>query len=273
MDLIGKYRAQRIPIIRRSTIDVSERGRRRHHAAGLLQLDVTDARRCIHDIRVNGGDGFSFTAWVIKCISRAVSEYPQVHAIRRRGRLFIFDDIDVALPVEREVAGEKLPLTYIIRKCNEKSAAAISREIRSAREEAVGEGETMLGEKKSRRLESLFLSSPYLLRRLVWRRLERDPFFAKKQMGTVLVTTVGMYGKIDGWPVPVSIHPLCFALGPVVTKPGIVGGVVAPREFLKLTVLVDHDVIDGAPAARFAAHLGELMESAACLDEEPPAGG
>lgn len=269
MDLIGKYQTQLIPRIRRSTIDVSERGRRRHHVAGLLQLDVTDARRCIHEARANGDNGFSFTAWVIKCISSAVSEYPQVHAIRRRNRLFIFDDIDVALPVEREVAGEKIPLTYIVRKTNEKSAAAISREISAARRESVSEGETTLGEKKSRRLESLFLASPFLLRRLVWRRLERDPFFAKKQMGTVLVTAVGMYGKVDGWPVPVAIHPLCFALGPVVTKPGVVEGDVRPRQFLKLTVLVDHDVIDGAPAARFAARLGELVESAACLDEEP----
>lgn len=267
MDLIGKYQTQRIPKIRRSTIDVSERGRRRHHVLGLMELDVTDARRCIHDVRING-EGFSFTAWVVKCISRAVSEYPQVHAIRRRGSLFIFDDIDVALPVEREVGGVRVPLTYIVRKCNEKSAAAISKEISVAQKEVVSEGETTLGEKKSRWLESIFLSSPFLLRRLVWRRLERNPFFAKKQMGTVLVTAVGMYGKIDGWPVPVSIHPLCFALGPVVTKPGVVKDAIIPREFLKLTVLVDHDVIDGAPAARFAARLGELMESAACLDAE-----
>jgi pyruvate/2-oxoglutarate dehydrogenase complex dihydrolipoamide acyltransferase (E2) component len=38
------------------------------------------------------------------------------------------------------------------------------------------------------------------------------------------------------------------------------------REMLALTVSVDHDVIDGAPAARFGARLAELIESAAGLD-------
>ena len=32
------------------------------------------------------------------------------------------------------------------------------------------------------------------------------------------------------------------------------------REYLSLTVSVDHDLIDGAPAARFAEHLKELIE-------------
>jgi chloramphenicol O-acetyltransferase len=38
------------------------------------------------------------------------------------------------------------------------------------------------------------------------------------------------------------------------------------REMLALTVSVDHDVIDGAPAARFGARLAELIEGAAGLD-------
>jgi pyruvate/2-oxoglutarate dehydrogenase complex dihydrolipoamide acyltransferase (E2) component len=35
---------------------------------------------------------------------------------------------------------------------------------------------------------------------------------------------------------------------------------------LALTISVDHDVIDGAPAARFGARLAELIEGAAGLD-------
>ena len=47
-----------------------------------------------------------------------------------------------------------------------------------------------------------------------------------------------------------------------------------PRLVLDLTISVDHAVVDGAPAARFAATLAELIEHPAWIDgpvadEEP----
>ncbi len=38
-------------------------------------------------------------------------------------------------------------------------------------------------------------------------------------------------------------------------------GHTAVREYLSLTISVDHDIVDGAPAARFARRLKELIES------------
>jgi pyruvate/2-oxoglutarate dehydrogenase complex dihydrolipoamide acyltransferase (E2) component len=35
---------------------------------------------------------------------------------------------------------------------------------------------------------------------------------------------------------------------------------IEAREILRLTVLVDHDVVDGAPAARFLARLARSVE-------------
>ena len=40
------------------------------------------------------------------------------------------------------------------------------------------------------------------------------------------------------------------ALGGIATKPGIVEGRIQIREYLCITVSIDHDIIDGAPAAR-----------------------
>lgn len=39
------------------------------------------------------------------------------------------------------------------------------------------------------------------------------------------------------------------------------------REFLCITLDFDHDIIDGAPAARFAQHLSDLIESGHGLTE------
>jgi len=40
-----------------------------------------------------------------------------------------------------------------------------------------------------------------------------------------------------------------------------VEGRIESREMLSLTIIFDHDVIDGAPAARFTCRLVELIES------------
>jgi pyruvate/2-oxoglutarate dehydrogenase complex dihydrolipoamide acyltransferase (E2) component len=80
-------------------------------------------------------------------------------------------------------------------------------------------------------------------------------------MGTVLVTSLGMIGKVNGWLIPYSIHPVCFALGSVVKKPSVVKNNISIREFLEITILIDHDVIDGAPATRFVSKLSKLIEN------------
>jgi pyruvate/2-oxoglutarate dehydrogenase complex dihydrolipoamide acyltransferase (E2) component len=46
-----------------------------------------------------------------------------------------------------------------------------------------------------------------------------------------------------------------------------VEGQIVPREILNLTVLFDHDVVDGAPVARFVYRLVALIDSGCGLDE------
>jgi hypothetical protein len=51
---------------------------------------------------------------------------------------------------------------------------------------------------------------------------------------------------------------------------------VEPRELLAVTASFDHDLVDGAPAARFARRLGKIVEGAGALRDRPrvpPAGG
>jgi pyruvate/2-oxoglutarate dehydrogenase complex dihydrolipoamide acyltransferase (E2) component len=44
-------------------------------------------------------------------------------------------------------------------------------------------------------------------------------------------------------------------------KREVVDGSIATREYLSLTISFDHEMIDGAPAARFTGRLKELIES------------
>lgn len=50
-------------------------------------------------------------------------------------------------------------------------------------------------------------------------------------------------------------------VGGIGEKPGVVDGQIAIRDYLSLTISSDHDIIDGAPAARFTQRLKDLIES------------
>ena len=56
------------------------------------------------------------------------------------------------------------------------------------------------------------------------------------------------------------------ALGGIGQKPGFVDGRIEVREYLSVTISFDHNVVDGAPAARFAQHWKELVERGAGID-------
>lgn len=55
-------------------------------------------------------------------------------------------------------------------------------------------------------------------------------------------------------------------VGGIGVRPVLVDEAVVNREHLSLTISVDHDIIDGAPAARFVERLRQLIEEAHGLD-------
>jgi pyruvate/2-oxoglutarate dehydrogenase complex dihydrolipoamide acyltransferase (E2) component len=59
---------------------------------------------------------------------------------------------------------------------------------------------------------------------------------------------------------------LGITLGGVAEKPAVVDGQIEVREYLSRTVSFDHDIVDGAPAARFTQRFKELIEAGYGLD-------
>ena len=262
MDNIGEYKIEIFPASRLATMDIGREGLTKHHIKALVELDVTEARKLLSE-KKKAGVKVSFNSWLIKCISHAVEECVQLHGVRKgKDKVVLFNDVDISIVIEREIGGKKVPLPYVIRKTNEKSIADIMAEIRDGQQQAIdGEGDYVLGEKKNERLMKIYYSMPGFIRRLVWRNILKRPFLMKQNMGTIMITSVGMIGRINGWVIPVSVHPLCFAVGSIVKKPGVVENRIEIREYLYLTALVDHDVIDGAPAVRALSKLTKLVES------------
>ncbi len=255
------------PDSRISTIDVSEIGRKKHHMVALLEIDVTDARAVLKEIRDPKGKRLSFTAWLVKCVGAAVSEYPEAAAfLKSHKSMLVFDDVDVSITVEKEINGYKVPLPLVIRNVTAKSILDIHNEISAAQNQDAKEGTVVLGSGFGMIGLKLFYALPAFLRRWIWKAFLLKPHTAQKLMGSVMLTSVGMIGPLNGWIIPTSIHPLCLAVGGIVKKPGVFKDTIAIREYLMLTALVDHDVIDGAPAARFIARLDVLLKTAYGLD-------
>ena len=80
-------------------------------------------------------------------------------------------------------------------------------------------------------------------------------------MGNVAVTSIGMIGKINGWFIHKSVHPVSFGVGSILKKPVVIDNEIKIREILNMTILVDHDVIDGAPMVRFLDDLTDYVEN------------
>jgi pyruvate/2-oxoglutarate dehydrogenase complex dihydrolipoamide acyltransferase (E2) component len=77
-----------------------------------------------------------------------------------------------------------------------------------------------------------------------------------------------MFGMGRGWAVGIApLHTLCLTVGGITVQPALVDGRIEAREYLALTASVDHDIVDGAPAARFAGRLRGLVERAEVLGE------
>ena len=237
--------------------------RRKSMIHGLLEVDVTKARAFLRDHQAKTGESLSFTAFMITCLAHAVDEQKSVQAYRKGSKhLVLFDEVDVATMIEREIAGHKQPIVYIIRAANTKTVREIHQEIRAAQVNVVEQAWEGL-----RDFGWLPLVVFRVLWPLFWWLKGRSPRVQKKYGGTVGVSAVGMFGKGGGWGIPVDDHTLDLTLGGIAEKPGVIDGQIAIREYLCITLSFNHELSDGAPAARFTERLKELIESGYSLYE------
>ena len=245
---IRPFSRMRLPVI-----DVMRIAQRKHTVHGVFEADVTEARRFIREHKTKSGERLSFTAFVATCLGQAVDENKYLHARRDwRGRLVLFKDVDVKINVEVNTGSRSFPLPYVIRAANKKAVRDIHEEIRQVQQEG---GRSREGTEMQK-----FASLPGFMRRGYWWVLERKPQAWKARFGTVALTSVGMFGMGGGWGIPLSSATLTVTAGGIKQKPKILDGQVQDREYLSLTVSFDHDIVDGAPAARFAQRLQEMLQ-------------
>lgn len=254
-----KYELQKIPKLRIATFDVYEMGLWKHHVSALLEFDVTESRAKLREQK-RSGKKISFNSWLIKAISKALEHYPEAAGyVSGKKKLIVFKDINISFIIEKTIDGKKVPMPIVIENTNEKTAEEITAEIENAKEYELSEKDIIMN-KKSRANERMYYRLPKFLRILFWRYMLSHPKFAYEKMGNVIVTSLGAMGKINGWFIHKSVHPLSFGIGSVLKKTVVVKDEIKIRDILNITILIDHDAIDGAPMVRFINKLTEYIE-------------
>jgi pyruvate/2-oxoglutarate dehydrogenase complex dihydrolipoamide acyltransferase (E2) component len=246
--------------MRRFAIDAGYLGRRRHIVHGLIEVDVTDARQLIRHHERATGEKLSFTAFIVHCLSKAIEEHPHLHAYRDwLGRLVIFDDVNITCMVEIQSGEMRIPIPHVFKATNHKSLLQIHEELR--------EGQEKPHATRASRFMRWFLRAPAIVRRAFYLVVMRFPASFRDESSSVIVTAVGMFGHGGGWAITMPNFTLSVAVGGIEVKPGIHLGEIAVREYLDLTVSIDHDIVDGAPAARFVNAFRSLLEDSYGLKE------
>jgi pyruvate/2-oxoglutarate dehydrogenase complex dihydrolipoamide acyltransferase (E2) component len=249
------------PSVRNPIIDSGYMAARRHIIHGFLQLDVTEARHILKDTHGIDNRPLSFTAYIVASYARAIQQHLQVQAFRDIfGRLVIFHEVDVSTLVEPEPGAVAVP--HVICNAQARSVRDISEEIRSVQANPHPWG-------KQERIMKIGSKMPCFLRLGYMRIYKLNPKAFKKIAGTTIISSIGMFGKRAGWGIGfLAYHAIGLLVGDISEEPIANKGSIALRECLHVTLSFDHDIVDGAPAARFARTFADLVESASLLQDE-----
>jgi pyruvate/2-oxoglutarate dehydrogenase complex dihydrolipoamide acyltransferase (E2) component len=252
------YRSVPVSFNRRMVAISASMARQRNTIHSITDVDISVPRAIMREYRERTGERLSLTAYIVKCLSQTVSEFPAVNSFRKGRRFILLEDVTVSVLVERQVRGEKVPEPFGIREAQKKSYRQIHEEIRAAQRESKDQLGSLSGLGWVRFI-------PGFLMRLFFRVATRN-IRMQIRYGVISVTAVGMFARDAVWFVPMGGPSVLVTVGSIINKPVIVNEELESREHLCLTVSFDHNITDGAPAARFVSRFTEILRSGELLE-------
>jgi len=219
----------------------------------LCETDITVPRRILREHFERTGEKLSFTAYIVYCLAQVVKEHSHLNTFRRGNRLITLDDVTVSVLVEREISGELVPEPLAIEAAQRLTYREINEMIRSAKARTDASLGGFSGMTWIRHIPA------FLLKTFV-RFADRNIRMAKRY-GKVAVTAVGMFSREPVWFIPHGSGTVLITVGSIEKRIVFTDGKTEEREFLCLTGSFDHDIVDGAPAARFMNQFLETVKS------------
>lgn len=244
----------------RKMVIASIRGNKKNAIHCLSEINVDLPLSYRNELKDKDGNKLSFTAYLVKCLAKVLAEFPEMNSFISRGKQIILDDVIISVLIERNIDGDSTPEPLAIKAAQNKTLTEISNEIRSA-------------ERSSENLGDLSGSSwirfiPSFLARTFIRIADQNIKMALKY-GKVAITSVGMFSENASWFIPHGTATVLLTVGGIHEKRELdeFGNMVS-HKYLKLTASFDHELIDGAPAARFMNALeSEISSGQAFLED------
>jgi len=164
----------------------------------------------------------TFTDILIVLVAKVLRDHPLANASWEEGRIRIWKEINIGLAT----AVEEGLIVPVIKRADEKGLAQIAKERKELADKAT-EGKLSLEE-----LEG----------------------------GTFTLTNLGMFGVDEFGAIINPPQSAILAVGRIAERPVVEEGQVVARPTIRLTLSLDHRVLDGAEGARFLSDLKALVE-------------
>ena len=177
---------------------------------GIIQADVTNVKKKIQDLNgkvTSSTNKLSFTAYIASCIGKVVAKDPQVHGYKVGGclqkkKIVLFQDVDLVVMIEPEE--NKTAFPHIIRNVNKKTVEEISKEITEAKSRPSSSEQQY----ESKKITKIFTFLPKCLRMALYTLAKRNPKTLKDMQGTVMLTSIGMFGKKGQGGIGITFLPM-----------------------------------------------------------------
>jgi pyruvate/2-oxoglutarate dehydrogenase complex dihydrolipoamide acyltransferase (E2) component len=224
------------------------------------EIDITKPRELMNKHFRQTGEKLSLTAYMVSCLAHVIKDFPQFNSFIKGKNLILLDDITISVLIEREVVGENVPEPIAIKECQNKTYLQIQNEIREAKNHQSDTLGSLSGQKYFR------LIPPFLLQLFI--RLADKNIQMGIKYGKLAVTSVGMFSKEPFWCIPHGTATVLVTVGSISKKVVDIDNQFESREHLCLTVSFDHDIIDGAPAARFMNQFIETIKNGQLIQND-----
>ncbi len=160
---------------------------------------------------------------LVKLVSQALKEFPRVNAALINDRIRVYKAVNVGVAVGIE-EGLIVP---VVKNADRKTISEIGREVRDLAERARA------------------------------KRLLPDEYSG----GTFTISNLGMFGVETFHAILNPPESGILAVSAAIPKPVVIDGEIEVRSCMKLSLSVDHRVVDGVLAAKFLRRVKELVEA------------
>lgn len=205
---------------------MSESKRTIPHYYLTIEVDMTASvqrrKELLPEIEKKTGIRLSFNHILIQAVARSLKEFPGLTSRWEEGGIVTEEKVNVGIAVSLD-EGLIVP---VLREADKKGL-----------EETVLETESLVSRAREKKLK------------------------AEEYYGAALtISNLGMLGIENFIPIIIPPQSAILGVGAIVKKPAVIEERLEIRHLMKLTLSVDHRVVDGAGAAQFLQKLKEILE-------------